>query len=164
MSTAKIEAVANMVRLQFAFDDPWLPVPELVEHLLPKVMPRYSFGVEEMAEMGNRHGYYDPVNSRLVLRADVYDGMCNHMGRDRFTATHEVGHLVLHSGGLNRSIPGRELKVYRDPEWQANTFAAALLMPERMVRACRSVEQVAAEFGVSLDAATLRLKKLGIPT
>ena len=56
-------------------------------------------------------------------------------GRPRFTACHECGHVILHAAQLrsyafapSRMKPGI-LRTYEDPEWQAEHFAGALLMP-----------------------------------
>lgn len=72
-------------------------------------------------------------------------------GRFRFTVAHETGHWVLHrhqliearSAGLfaskqEPSVVCRDLPRKRKPpiEWQADCFAAYLLMPEAMVRRC----------------------------
>jgi Zn-dependent peptidase ImmA (M78 family) len=61
------------------------------------------------------------------------------------------------------------VKPYRDPEWQANTFSSALLMPAQMVRLLASKEHrlllpgtMTEEFGVSFQAAEVRLKVLEI--
>jgi len=68
-------------------------------------------------------------------------------GRYHFTLAHELGHWELHRHQLQRvrsapllvqsrepSIICRESERNERPEWQANSFAAYLLMPEAMVR------------------------------
>lgn len=163
MSTANIEAVATLVRHQLQIDEPFFPVLEVIEHFLPALLGEgYTFEVGELGRMGNRHGFVDPVQRTLALREDVYDGLCMHKGRDRFTAAHEIGHMILHNGGLNRAVPNRKLRAYQDPEWQANTFAGFLLMPTHHVRNCRTVSQLISEFGVSSEAAKHRLRKCGL--
>lgn len=53
--------------------------------------------------------------------------------RDRFTVAHELGHYVLHSRfGKNRIRVAREGS--GRTEWEANWFAAAFLMPEKLFR------------------------------
>ncbi len=96
--------------------------------------------------------------------------------RRRFTIAHEVGHAVLHL--LNKShetISDTARELYRlssiepgtDPrEIEANQFAAALLMPEDMVRRYHATEkdtyQLARVFNVSEDALAYRLKNLNL--
>jgi Zn-dependent peptidase ImmA (M78 family) len=69
---------------------------------------------------------------------------------------------------LHRRI---ELPAYLDPEWQANTFAASLLMPAPAVVAILEATKgsmwtpesmIAQHLKVSLAAARLRLKTLGL--
>lgn len=56
--------------------------------------------------------------------------------RDNFTIAHELGHLRLHVSGYFETHPTENcVSVNRfgndKPEWQANRFAAALLMPAK---------------------------------
>ncbi len=85
--------------------------------------------------------------------------------RDRFTIGHELGHYYLHSD--QGEVP---IIAYRQGstriEWEANWFAAALLMPKDEFLAkwsqCRNLVEVAQFFGVSQDAAKVRKDALGI--
>jgi len=52
--------------------------------------------------------------------------------------------------------------IYKSPEWQANRFAAALLMPRAHVRVCSSVSEVMKNFVVSGEAAAVRAKAIGM--
>lgn len=92
---------------------------------------------------------------------------------ERFTIAHELGHFVL--GHVND-----EHRTYRDEasnfstgavapvEREANSFAASLLMPERLVRFAiggrgyNTLASLAALFGVSEVAMRWRLVDLGI--
>jgi Zn-dependent peptidase ImmA (M78 family) len=103
--------------------------------------------------------------------------------RQRFTVAHELGHLHLHRG--RPTIIDSDVRMnFRDEvssmatdreEIEANRFAAALLMPDHMVRSWVSresfqtaqelVERLAKSFGVSRPAMNFRLVNLGlIPT
>ena len=87
--------------------------------------------------------------------------------RQNFTIAHELGHYILHSrsGVIAPMIAGR--KGSNRVEWEANWFAATLLMPEAAFR--KSATQpgmtdltLAGIFNVSLEAAQLRKKVLHI--
>ncbi len=87
--------------------------------------------------------------------------------RQRFTLAHEIGHAMLHKG--ESIIDYRATMDSPDPdnqkETQANQFAAHLLMPENdFVHVWRTragdVKRIAAYFGVSEPAASIRLKTL----
>ncbi len=93
----------------------------------------------------------------------------HHPNRRRYTIAHELGHFCLHRH-LRRRF---EDKIFfrggeaNKPEWQANDFAGAILMPEdkfrEMVRSRISkVEVLAKEFKVSTLALRIRAKNLGI--
>lgn len=109
----------------------------------------------------------------------------HHPRRQRFTLAHEVGHLSMHEG--KPLLVDSTVRVdFRDgvsslatdaEEIEANAFAAALLMPEDLVRArirslqaggVRSreplIKALATEFDVSAEAMTYRLLNLGLIT
>lgn len=100
--------------------------------------------------------------------------------RDRFTIAHEIGHLFVHMGYMTDSWDETESE-FKDSvkhrkgrsveESEANEFAASLLMPAREFRAAArkhlrgdtyDVAEIAKEFGVSVQAATLRGQWLGL--
>jgi len=107
-----------------------------------------------------------------------------HPNRERFTLAHELGHLFLHMNFLNPEkwnhstayLDGafhRTEGDYKEEELQAHEFAANLLMPaeefKRIAREnCNAVKGVyysspiAEYFGVSVEAATVRGKWLGM--
>ncbi|MBY3413134.1 ImmA/IrrE family metallo-endopeptidase [Rhizobium laguerreae] len=98
--------------------------------------------------------------------------------RKRFTVAHELGHFVLHlAAGEGEFIDTQDnFRTVQDPdtpwddkrrsEWEANVFAAALLMPPEAVhRAWKEIgdpEGMAAYFQVSRQAMALRLDSLGL--
>lgn len=121
----------------------------------------------------------------ISIRADVFDRARDGHGRSRFVVAHEVAHAALHAR-LMAERPGEPLfrdavctaterlapgaRIYESPEWQANTFASALLMPTDAVKAfirahaqrdadC-GVGEIAEHFRVSRQAAEIRMRKL----
>ena len=96
--------------------------------------------------------------------------------RDRFTVAHELGHFFLQYPIVTREHPGELMIATRwvdqnDPvqmraEWEANWFAAGLLMPfasfSRIWREeDQNIESVASRFVVSVPAANIRASALG---
>jgi len=63
---------------------------------------------------------------------------------------------------LNRVESQTRLAAFRDPEWQAQTFAAAVLMPPRLVAECSSITEIAKKFGVTVAHADVWVQKAGI--
>ncbi|WP_186363415.1 ImmA/IrrE family metallo-endopeptidase [Rhizobium binxianense] len=108
----------------------------------------------------------------------IYVNVNDRPVRKRFTVAHELGHFVLHlAAGEGEFIDTQDnFRTIQDPdtpwddvrraEWEANVFAAALLMPkEAVVRAWKEIadpEGMAAFFQVSQQAMTFRLDSLGL--
>lgn len=87
--------------------------------------------------------------------------------RDNFTIAHELGHLMLHSGWPNQTAACFGRSGSNRMEWEANWFAAEVLMPEDLVREFvqrngRSPDLMAYRFGVSVAAASVRLESMGL--
>ncbi|MBC8064841.1 MAG: ImmA/IrrE family metallo-endopeptidase, partial [Chlorobia bacterium] len=103
--------------------------------------------------------------------------------RQRFTIAHEIGHFVMHLSNGSLFIDRDFSAVYRRDkksetgeqlrEIEANSFAAALLMPESLVKLEMSslnfdwgeehaLRVLADKFQVSTQAMSLRLAKLGL--
>ena len=143
-----------------------LPIREIVDIVLPR---DYEVDVGVADLNGAVEGICEPPN-RLTLRAEVYDGL-DDSGHDRFTGAHEVTHALGHLPQLNARYESTvgvpvyrrsRVKPFRDPEWQANRGAAALLMPAVMVRwlleRCGpDIPAFASVFGVSRKAASYRI-------
>jgi len=156
-----IENLADAVRAMFGLEDEtWFPIVEFVEKGLQYVVEGVEFDVLDSEEMGGRMGAVNPVTRAFMIRTDVYLRAAQGNGRDRFTLAHEAGHAIMHIGTLNRSAPVGKVPTYSDPEWQANRFAAALLMPRRLVAACMNVNEIVQRFGVSRECAEVRVKTL----
>jgi hypothetical protein len=160
-SGSNIENLADTVRKVFGLSAVrFFPVVDFVEKGLEQIVEGLTFDVVEPSELGRRMGAVDPLRRSLYLREDVYLGAANRNNRDRFTVAHESGHAIMHIGTLNRLQLSQDVPPYRDPEWQANRFAAALLMPRHLVRQCTTIGEIVRDFGVSRVSAELRIKQL----
>ncbi len=113
----------------------------------------------------------------VYLSENTYIDAENGQGRARFTVAHEAFHGLHHCWQLHDRLEHRtvalfrrnEIPTYRDPEWQANCFAAEFLMPEPAMRVLAAAHDrsttslqnaVVSVFGVSYEAAGYRLTKL----
>lgn len=162
-SGESIEAFADAIRTMFHLQkDPVFPVLGFLEFGLGQVVDGMFYDVMSKEELGAREGAVDPLRRALYVREDVYDAAEKGNGRARFTIAHEIGHAVMHVGTLNRAGFARTIPAYRDPEWQANRFAAALLMPRLLVSQYSTVAEVVDAFHVSSAAARLRLQNNGL--
>lgn len=94
----------------------------------------------------------------------------HHPNRQRFSLAHEYAHYLLHRGKIDL-MPEGERILHRNGdrnsiEYQANTFAAELLMPDVLVRRAfrlshGNLTKMALELGVSKESLKYRLSDLG---
>lgn len=162
LSRSGILTAATGLRDALRINQDYFPIGHVVESLIPKVWPDFSFEVKGFDEMGDDHGRTYPESAELWLREDVYQGVREGKGRDRFTLAHELGHLLLHQQpGMARSMkPARTVKIYQNSEWQANSFAGALLIPVATAQRYRTAEAIAEVCGVTIPAAEAQLRAL----
>lgn len=156
-----IYAIAKMVREPFLkSSDPRTLVPiGWVLESLHLLLDDFVLEVLDEDEMGHDHGQTLPDKRIIRLRKDVYEGMCRGVGRDRFTAAHELGHLFLHQGIVLARRWEEGSRTIANSEWQADTFASAFLIDEFKLGNCTSVPDVQRAFGVSEAAARARFNK-----
>lgn len=143
-------------------EKPMIQMDELLDFALLRAMPDFVYAVEPRILMGDNHGLADPDDSVIVLRADVFEGAVRGKGRDRFTVSHELGHLILHQREnlvLRRGFGSPSRACH--PEWQANTFAAEFLVDARQAKGCKSPGDIVRRFGVSHKTAEIQLDFLG---
>jgi Zn-dependent peptidase ImmA (M78 family) len=128
---------------------------------------------------GNESGFAMTSGGTRIIGVN----QSNHRRRQRFTIAHELGHLLLHHGDGDSLLVDRSFRVnFRDEisslatstqEIEANSFAAALLMPPDLV--VEEVERDGARmnldqltqllsnrFDVSREAMGFRLMNLGV--
>lgn len=145
--------------------------------------------VEQLAErMGAqvRYAPFDGQMSGLLHRSEDWTRAVIGVNsrhptvRQRFSIAHELGHLLLHEPAFQIdphafvSFRNSKSSNASDPhEIEANQFAAALLMPEALLRACvdqlgenpdveDAIRRLAQRFDVSTQAMTIRLTSLGV--
>jgi hypothetical protein len=151
------------------------PVVEFFEHVLPEHWPHLQTGTAELDNGAEGMAY---PSGLILVCPKTYAGAVRGEGRDRFTMAHESFHGIQHTRQLKTrladlgSVPlfrrGVNIKPFRDPEWQANCFASAILMPADAVCALANslasplllVGEMVKTFKVSNSAATVRLKVL----
>lgn len=165
-SISEIRKKANMVRAVIEFftqnDGDKLNLLKFIEHTISEeIDDEFSFIICSESEMKDKYGLTNLKDNTIEIREDVYYRACDGNCRDIFTIAHELGHYFLHSKQkvemARSSLP---VKAYENPEWQANVFAAELLMPLNKIKPTDTPFSVAKRFGVSYAAAEIRLKNL----
>jgi len=160
-SWSSISAQAEHVRRTLGLQDcTYLPITNILE-ALPDLLEGFEFLVREDAEMGGALGVTAPDGSFIALGETVYRRACDGHARDRFTAAHELGHLILHKGtSFQRADGAQATPAYRLSEPQANFFAAMILMPRKFIQPAHGVSDLVDMFGVSQGAARNRLERM----
>lgn len=117
-------------------------------------------------QLGGVEAMWCPELMTMYIVDETYDKLATEDARALFTVCHEVGHMILmHQVPqvLHRSaMPTVPHKIFEDSEWQADTFAAEFCMPLDIIQAeqLRTSEAIRTRFGVSSQAATVRLSSL----
>lgn len=158
MSRKDIEKIAERLRYLLGVQDAmWIDVIAILEKVMPVLDKEFYLDIVEDKEL-DAHARAYPENHMIRIRESVYEGARNGKGRDRFTIMHEIFHFIWHDRteiSLARNI--ETVKVYENPEWQADVFAGAFLMPSRLIKG-KTVNQVMQQCGVSQSAAKCQLK------
>jgi hypothetical protein len=137
-----------------------------------------EYGVEELPPGLEAQAHFSIEEGAIVveLTPSTYEDLRLGIARALFTLCHEIGHAILHPAELvDRRLAAANGTAlhrgavaahphYKDTEWQANGFAAAMLMPAvGLVELEQAHPELSAEllsqvFAVSLQAAELRMK------
>jgi Zn-dependent peptidase ImmA (M78 family) len=162
-----IEKVANELRalLQKDVDEP-LETRELLKELVKRTKGEVVVVEDPSVQEAN--------GGSLVIRGErdytIFLSPYTTPLRDNFTIAHELGHYVLHFFPQKEvaELPMSFTRYGASPiEWQANRFAAALLMPEQRFRekfadVSGDLYLLAGYFGVSRPAVEVRAKSLNL--
>lgn len=162
-SEHQIERLAKMVRQELGVGPgERLAMQPILEFALDDMIDGAYLAVLSDSEMGGAEGRTDWHQPVITLSAGTYAALTKGNPRARMTAAHELGHLLMHTKQPVYYYRERTKDNRLDPEWQADTFAAALLMPADAFRKMKTVRQAMAAFGVSKGAALRRARGLRI--
>lgn len=187
LSTAALEEVGRCFLEQLAPGTLTGPQALDVLSLVDLILPKFGIHVypATRAELGDRDGATDPGGEEEVTilvseeEWDALEGSAPRSHHARTTVCHEIGHAILHVPVLRRRllltdalarIKRQQLPAYMDPEWQAWTFAGAILMPSMTLRMLQSKggrlvpEVVGAVYEVSSSMAARHLRRLKWPS
>ena len=161
LSRKKIRQLVSKIRYAMGLSpEDYFDVVRFLEFYLHEVVPDFHIEVVPIVEMPNQYALTFPKTKCIKIREDVYDGAIAGNARDRFTIAHEIGHLWLHRPGnlaLARNSSKEDIPAYKDPEWQANTFAAELLLPPEGTQGLL-LDEIVARYGVSYQVGNIQIK------
>lgn len=132
MSTKLIRDFADKVRSAFVEDEQIeFPIMDVLEFRMAIIFEDFHIDIQDRETMGENEGTVIPGENGIALREDVYDGAWKGNRRARFTASHELGHFLMHRSVTMARAREDSDKIFCDSEWQADTFAGTLLMSPR---------------------------------
>lgn len=162
LSRAAIDAYALTLRRALGYDDRHrVDMLRLIEFALPQVWTDYRYEVVPDHELRGAEATTSTTERLIKVSESCYAAARRGHPRYPFTLAHEVGHLFLHTGKPAQLARG-EVKVFMNPEWQADTFAGSFLAPADEVRKCTSIAEICARFGLSGRAAEVRASVLNM--
>lgn len=133
-------------------------VIRLLEYVICPIFD-ISLIIVEKKDMLDKYAEYNPINQTIKIREDVYDRAIEGIGRDRFTISHEIGHIFLHSNNIAMARSNEEFPIYCDPEWQANIFAREFLCPLDGISESNCIDEISNKYGVSKEVASIQLSE-----
>lgn len=155
MSRARIRKMVKKLREIVGCEDrEYFPIVQFIEWILANPDNGIDLEIVDPEEMQDTYGTTNIGNNIMRIRSDVYEGAIMGDPRHRFTLCHEVGHYFLHQPD-SVSFARGNIPRYREPEWQANTFAAELMAPYDLVKDM-DVEEIMEKCGMSRQAATIQ--------
>ena len=164
MSVVAVREAATGLRSALSLNnDPLFPVMTVLEKVLDNRLNLIRLEVWPDSDLRGAEGLSfkdDEGVDRIILPQSVYHGAWDDDGRDRFTASHEIGHWALHSRCALARSHAATLRPFENSEWQANLFAAEILMPVNFIYEDDTPQDLVNRFRVSLQAAELRLRNL----
>ena len=112
----------------------------------------------------NEEAFTDMKTGIIYFKESVIEKACKkRYQRSSFTIAHELGHYFLHylneDVKLCRVLNDTVVPAYKDPEWQADTFAAEFLMPFEQCKNME-IEEIRKTYHDTRKAATTRKEKI----
>jgi Zn-dependent peptidase ImmA (M78 family) len=162
LSTKVIRNFAEKVRTAFVDDEQIeFPIMNVIEFQLGKILDGFYLDIRDAESMGDDEGrlVVHGKGVALGLREDVYAGAWRRDGRDRFTACHELAHLLMHRAVTMPRTREDAEPIFVDAEWQADTFAGTLLMSPRHLEQFSDSDNAAERCGMSGAAAKVMWAK-----
>ncbi|WP_447876506.1 ImmA/IrrE family metallo-endopeptidase [Serratia fonticola] len=122
-----------------------------------------TFEVVENDEMPGEYALTIPSQKRIIVRNDTYLSAFKGESRGRFTLAHELGHFFLHANTVPQfarsQVPSNHCYT-EDVEWQANEFAAWMLVDQSDRVNTINPGRISRAFGVSMETASIVWRKL----
>ena len=156
----KASEILKEVKDSLQFNIP-IPIKDIIDSYLVDVCIRsvtdfdFPEGVSAFSQKDMNLGWLIIVNGKECIE------------RQRFSAAHELGHIVLFPNSPSKVFCSQDNKNW--DEKVCDSFAGDILMPEEMIHDIYQtnpsplLEDIAKKFKVSRQVAEIQLKRLGLP-
>ena len=158
-SIMDIREIVNTIKKHCGFYDCLqFPIMFFWEQIIPKIFHDYRFLYVEDDELNGVEAYTDHNLKIVKVKTSVYLKALEGSSKDLITIAHEIGHLFLHDGeALVFARTNERFPAYKSAEWQANYFAAEMLMGSHLV-IDMSIDEIVNACNVSKKAAEIQLE------
>ena len=136
-----------------------IPIVKIIEFFASGLESEdFTLEICDKQEMKEVYALTMPREKVLKIREDTYMEACSGNPRHLLTICHELGHVILHRTNTVVLARNERIKKYEDPEWQANTFAAELMVPADEVKGM-TVEEIMYIYNCSYTVASIQLQQ-----
>lgn len=160
LSVDIIEKYAQIMRNFFSIsNDEFFPIYEVLEHfqneekLSIQILEDSDLIFEDDKELAK----YNGKENYLYLKESLLEDYENNIYTSNFTLAHELFHFMQLNLLNFKFIECENVRPYEDPEWQANEFAAQLLIPSEFIDL--SENELSSKFHVTVECALYRKLK-----
>lgn len=151
-----VKKKALKIRTEF-FDSDYSP-----SNAFGKIFNKYDGKVEYVESNDREETLWVYPNGEFV----IFLPLGSSVARDNFTIAHELGHYFLHRVDETSDVLRFTRRGSNRREWEANWFAAELLMPEieftKEAKKNNNEYYLAQKFGVSTSAVSVRMSSLNL--
>ena len=157
----EIRDIVNIIKKTYGLNNTLqFPVIFFWEQIVPTIFQDYRFLYvdDDDDELEGLEAYTDHNLKIVKMKVGVYLRALEGSYKDLFTICHEAGHLFLHNGqAMIFARTSKRFPAYKSAEWQANYFAAELLMSSHLIIGM-SVDDISKSCNVCKKAALIQLE------
>ena len=164
-SLKDVESVLNMAREQGFINHYEVDIEEIVKSHDELILEKDPNMEASMSGSLSKN----KISNKWVIKINAK----HHIKRQRFTMAHEFAHYILHKDDQGKFVD-EEIYFRKDHdspiEYNADLFAAKLLMPEDLFRQAinedgvKKISELSELFNISKAAIAIRAEKLGFKT
>ena len=141
-------------------NEPYFDIVRHLELILQRINPAFYLCPAKDNELPRRFAVTLADGSEIRIRESVYNAAVTGHPWARIILAHELAHLMYHTGSdvvYAKAMPGTKIPPEYQVEFQADMFAAELLMPLHLIRG-KTVREVMRLCGVTRKAAETQLR------